>query len=337
MNQAIGSLSPWWRRSVILIVVGGLTALMWLAARSYKHAPPIPDTVVGPAGETIFTAADINGDQQVFLRYARGTSIVMPPSGWRATPLVYASSTLPQTRPSCSPRTVASREQRSVTAEYITHSLTRRSCGRNFVQSCGLQAEGNLGILLPAVTGAPEIDAFRAFLQNIADELHSEADSALPHVLVGAMIETPAALFMLDAIAERVDFLSLGTNDLLCHLFGSDRRGGKETAYEPSFLRALDLTVRAADAKGKPLSICGELAGAPAFTALLIGLGIRQFSMSPERLPEVRYNLSRISAHEATAFAHRVLGMHSASDVKRLLSENVGPWHKLLGDSEDPA
>ena len=85
------------------------------------------------------------------------------------------------------------------------------------------------------------------------------------------MIETPVALLMADAIAARADFLSLGTNDLLCHLFGRERRRGKETAYEPSFLRALELTVRAAEAANKPLSICGEIAGTPAFTALLIG------------------------------------------------------------------
>ena len=195
-------------------------------------------------------------------------------------------------------------------------------------------AEGDLKILLPAVTGVTEIHAFRAFLQKVAAELQSEVGLVLRHVPVGAMIETPAALFMLDAIAERADFLSLGTNDLLCHLFGSERQGGKETAYEPSFLRALDLTVRAADANGKPLSICGELAGDPAFTALLIGLGIRQFSMSPERLPEVRYNVSMISADEATTLARRVLSMHTASDVERLLSENVDPWHRLLCDSD---
>ena len=88
-------------------------------------------------------------------------------------------------------------------------------------------AEGDLKILLPAVTGVTEIDAFRVFLQKVAAELQSEIGLVLRHVPVGAMIETPAALFMLDAIAERADFLSLGTNDLLCHLFGSERREGK--------------------------------------------------------------------------------------------------------------
>ena len=194
--------------------------------------------------------------------------------------------------------------------------------------------EANIRILLPGVVGLPEIDAFRALLEDVAAELQRETGSASPSVPVGAMIETPAALLMADAIAARADFLSLGTNDLLCHLFGRERRRGKETAYEPSFLRALELTVRAAEAAHKPLSICGEIAGTPAFTALLIGLGIRELSMSPERLPEVRYSISKISADAARALARRALGLHVAGEVQRLLSEHVDPWHALLGGGE---
>lgn len=187
-------------------------------------------------------------------------------------------------------------------------------------------AGGDVRILLPGVTGVTEINAFRALLRRTAAELGSETG----HVPVGAMIETPAALLMLDAIADGADFLSLGTNDLLCNLFGRERHRAKETACEPSFLRAIDLTIRAASAADKPLSICGEIAGAPAFTPLLVGLGIRQLSMSPERLPEVRYNVPRISAGDATALARRVLAMRSASEVERLLSQSVDPWHELL-------
>lgn len=190
-------------------------------------------------------------------------------------------------------------------------------------------AAGDLRVLLPGVTGVAEIARFRVLLEEVTNGL-----GALPtsrRIPIGAMIETPAALLMLDAIAEHTDFLSLGTNDLLCHLFGRARhRAGKETAAEPSFLLALDLTVRAARARNKPLTLCGELAGEPAFTALLIGLGIRQLSMSPERLPEVRYNVSRVVTKEATTLAHRVLAVQSASEVEQFLSENVDPWHQLL-------
>lgn len=194
--------------------------------------------------------------------------------------------------------------------------------------------DGDLRVLLPGVTGLQEIDAFRTLLQQVAEELGKESAAPPRSVPVGAMIETPAALLMVDAIAQRADFLSLGTNDLLCHLFGRERHRGQESAYEPSLLRALDLTARAARAANKPLSVCGEMAGEPTFTPLLVGLGIRQLSMSPERLPEVRYNVSKISAAEATNLARQVLALHSASEVRRLLSEHLDPWHQLLSDEE---
>lgn len=188
--------------------------------------------------------------------------------------------------------------------------------------------EGNVGILLPGVSGVAEIEAFRAIVADVAREIGRDNDS--PSIPVGAMIETAAALLMLDAIAERADFLSLGTNDLLFRLFGRERQRGKESAFEPSFLRALDLTVRTAAEKHKPVGICGELASTPLFTPLLIGLGIRQMSMSPERLPEIRYNVTRISAEECAALARRVLAMTDVAEVERALSENLDPWHRLL-------
>jgi phosphotransferase system enzyme I (PtsI) len=192
-------------------------------------------------------------------------------------------------------------------------------------------AEGDLRILLPGVTGLSEIDAFRKFLRQVTDEIRKESSTPLPQSLpVGAMIETPAALLMVDAIAQSADFLSLGTNDLLCHLFGRERHRGQECAHEPSLLRAIDLTVHAARSANKPLSVCGEMAGDPVFTALLIGLGVRQLSMSPERLPEIHYNVSRISTAEAMALSRRVLAMNSGSKVSRFLSEHIDPWHQLL-------
>jgi phosphoenolpyruvate-protein phosphotransferase len=195
--------------------------------------------------------------------------------------------------------------------------------------------EGNLRILLPGVTGPGEIDTFRAFLRQVADEVWKESSARAPRFIpVGAMIETAAALLMVDAIAESADFLSLGTNDLLCHLFGRERHRGRENAYEPSLLRAIDFTVQAARSTNKPLSVCGEMAGEPAFTALLIGLGIRELSMSPERLPEVRYNVSRISATQASTLSRRALALPNGSEVKRLLAEHIDPWHQMLSEEQ---
>jgi phosphotransferase system enzyme I (PtsI) len=197
--------------------------------------------------------------------------------------------------------------------------------------------DGNLRILLPGVTGITEIETFQRFMETVADELRSERGRVSRRIAVGAMIETLPALFMLRDIAERAEFLSLGTNDLLRHLFGRERGRVKETVYEPSLLRAIDTAVRLAGEKDRELGICGEVAGEPAFTALLVGLGLRRLSMSPERLPEVRYNVSCMRADEAAALACRALALKTAGEVERCLREHLDPWHQLVCAREEAA
>jgi phosphoenolpyruvate-protein kinase (PTS system EI component) len=111
----------------------------------------------------------------------------------------------------------------------------------------------------------------------------------------------------------------------LVTVLASSFQGSTRTAYEPSFLRALDVSVRETATKGTPLGICGEVACAPAFTEVIIGLGVHEFSTSPERLPEVHYNVSRISAGDAQALARRVLAAESAVEVALLVSEDGNP------------
>jgi phosphoenolpyruvate-protein kinase (PTS system EI component) len=152
------------------------------------------------------------------------------------------------------------------------------------------------------------------------------------------MIETLPALFMLKDVAGMMDFLSLGTNDLLRHLFGRERGRVQETMYEPSLLRAIDAAVRLAKERGWEMSICGEVAGEPVFTALLVGLGLRRLSMSPERLPEVRYNVSHICASDAATLASRALSITRADEVEHYLREHLDPWHRLVQarEGEEP-
>jgi phosphoenolpyruvate-protein kinase (PTS system EI component) len=104
----------------------------------------------------------------------------------------------------------------------------------------------------------------------------------------------------------------------------------RETVYEPSLLRAIDLALRAADRKKKEIDICGELAGDPYFTAVLIGLGLRRLSMSPERFPEVRYKISQMHEGEAAALAKDILKLRTANEVRHAVSQRSDPWHRLL-------
>jgi phosphoenolpyruvate-protein phosphotransferase len=189
----------------------------------------------------------------------------------------------------------------------------------------------NLRILLPGVTGPRDVESVRALVEELRAELAAAGVIARTPP-IGAMIETPPALLMAPEIARVADFLCIGTNDLLHYLFGHERQSGSadDTMYEPSLLRAIQSVVRAAAAAGKEVSLCGELAGAPAFTMLLLGLGLRILSMSPVRLGEIRYNLREITADDATTLADHALELGSAKEIRELLAAHASPWQRLV-------
>jgi phosphoenolpyruvate-protein phosphotransferase len=195
---------------------------------------------------------------------------------------------------------------------------------------------GNVRILLPMVTGVGEIEAVRALLEEVRAELATEGVTTAP-VPLGAMIETPPAVMLAPDIVEVADFISIGSNDLLHYLFAADRqfRTSTETSeFEPSLLRAIDVVVRAGQQAGKEVAICGEMAGTPAMTLLLVGLGLRALSMSPQRLAEVRYNVREIDSARARQLAEEVLRLPTAEKIRRAVLGDADPWHRMLEREE---
>lgn len=198
---------------------------------------------------------------------------------------------------------------------------------------------GQVRLLLPFVTGVSEIRAVRALLCDLSREFERAGEGPPPVLPVGAMIETTPAVLMAAEIAKEADFLSIGSNDLLRHLFSArwqDDRPDGESAFEPSLLRAIDLVVRASERTGKTVALCGEMAGGPPFTALLIGLGLRELSMSPKRIAEVRYNVRATEASRARALANEALSLATAGEVRALLARHLDPWDALLGGEAPP-
>ena len=141
---------------------------------------------------------------------------------------------------------------------------------------------------------------------------------------VGAMIETPSALFTIDDILSEADFLSLGTNDLTQFMLAADRNATNVMAdystLHPAVLRAIHQVVKAAAHHGKPLSVCGEAAGDPAIASLLVGLGIRSLSMSPGRAARVRFQLRHRSLASLNELAWDALKCRSVQAVRELIS-----------------
>ena len=153
-------------------------------------------------------------------------------------------------------------------------------------------AHANIRILLPLVTSVDEVREVRRILTREAATLRASGALCRPDVPVGAMIETPAAAMTADLLAREVDFLSVGTNDLIQYTLAVDRGNPAVAAmYEPlhpAVLRMLRFVVRAGKAAGVPVSLCGEMASAPDLIPTLLGLGFRELSCSPRAVPRVR-------------------------------------------------
>ncbi len=186
---------------------------------------------------------------------------------------------------------------------------------------------GNLRILVPMVSGVEEIRRVRAMFEEARAELLKRGVPVPPDVPLGAMIEVPSAAVTADLVAPEVDFMALGTNDLIQYTLAVDR--ANETVsdlfrpHHPAVLRLIGRVADAARAARRPLSICGEMAADPAFFLLLLGLGVREFSMGPRTVPVIKDFARRISVAEATRVAKAALSLSTPDEVAALLALEV--------------
>lgn len=182
---------------------------------------------------------------------------------------------------------------------------------------------GNLQILLPMISSAREVDAVRDLLARAAAECVN-AGRPTGAVKLGAMIEVPSAIYQMDALAKRVDFFSIGTNDLTQYLLAVDRTNARVSRHfdclHPAVIRAIDCAVRSARDACRPISVCGEMTGDPASAVLLMGMGIDALSMAPSCIPPVKRALRKFTRQRAQLLVAEVLGAEDPSDVHRLLN-----------------
>ena len=173
---------------------------------------------------------------------------------------------------------------------------------------------GPVRILLPMISSREEVVAVRALLERVVRELRGEGQEVAEHIPLGAMIEVPAAAIALPGFIGAIDFLSVGTNDLVQYLLAADRNnealGELYTPLHPALLRLLYSVIRTARARGKPAAVCGEMAGDPALVPLLLSLGLEEFSLHPATLLEVRRairdcDLSQLRARTAALLRAR--------------------------------
>lgn len=183
---------------------------------------------------------------------------------------------------------------------------------------------GNLRILLPMVSKMEEVDRAAGLLDRAHRELLEEGWSSTKPLL-GVMIETPASVYQIAALVRRVDFFSIGTNDLTQYLLVVDRNNalvaGLFDSLHPAVLRAIDQVVEEAHHWGKSVSVCGEMAGDPTAALMLLGMGVEGLSMSGPDLPRVKQVIRTFSQAHARQLVDQILLLEDANEVRVLLTD----------------
>jgi phosphoenolpyruvate-protein phosphotransferase len=186
-----------------------------------------------------------------------------------------------------------------------------------------VSADHPVSILLPVVGGLDEVRAVRGVIARAMEALTAEGKRFNPEIPVGAMIEVPSAAVLAGALAREVDFLSLGTNDLVQYVLAADRENetvaDQYRPHHPAVLHLIESVATAARLAHCPLTICGEMAGDPEYTELLIGLGLRTFSVAPGEMLEVKNAIRAITLEAAAALAREVVGLGSVIEVEAAL------------------
>jgi phosphoenolpyruvate-protein phosphotransferase len=193
---------------------------------------------------------------------------------------------------------------------------------RALVEAAG---DGDLHVMFPMVAVREELDAMRARLTAIVEDVASATGTRPERVSVGVMIEVPSAAVMADALAESADFFSIGTNDLVQYTMAADRTNPElvelASPLQPAVLRLIDGVVRAAHGRGRPVTVCGEAAAEPTVIPILVGLGVDELSVASGSIGAVRQRLAALDREECVALAARALAVGTLGDVRALVEE----------------
>jgi phosphoenolpyruvate-protein phosphotransferase (PTS system enzyme I) len=208
----------------------------------------------------------------------------------------------------------------------IRYCLLRRDLFRTQLRAL-LRASihGNLRVMFPLISGMSELREARSELEACRSELGREGVRVGGRFPVGIMVETPSAAWLADRLATEADFFSIGTNDLIQYTLAIDRQN-REVAYlyKPlhlSVLRALHHILGAARVAGIPVSMCGEMAGDPRYTLVLLALGLDELSMTAGQIPTIKQCIRRLSRNQARAALEQAMQLTTAEEIERFLDE----------------
>ncbi|HBE71669.1 MAG TPA: phosphoenolpyruvate--protein phosphotransferase [Planctomycetaceae bacterium] len=256
----------------------------------------------GPGGAVTIRTLDIGGDKTVpFL--GREQVEANPFMGWRSIRLSF--------------------EHPKFFLTQIRAILRAAAPSEN---SAGEVETPDVKMMFPMVTNLEELRRLRSFVRKAEQQLAREK---LPFgkAAFGMMLEVPAAAVMIDQLLSAVDFVSIGSNDLVQYLMAADRDNPKVShlcqPLSPAVLRVLHSVVKACNERKKPVTLCGEMAGQPQAFAVLLGMGLRRFSMSPAFVPTVKELATHLTIPMAEQLLTRVLRQTTTSRVKTLLNREL--------------
>jgi phosphotransferase system enzyme I (PtsI) len=184
-------------------------------------------------------------------------------------------------------------------------------------------AHGKVELMYPMISGADELDRANALLDEARAELKERGQAFDGKLRAGTMIEIPSAAIAGDVLAEKCDFFSIGTNDLIQYLLAIDR-GNNRIAHlydpaHPAVIRILKLIVDTGHAKKIKVSVCGEMAGDPLFVPLLLGLGVDELSMTPTLMPAVKFLIRAMKMSDARELATAALAQTDPAKTYALI------------------
>jgi phosphoenolpyruvate-protein kinase (PTS system EI component) len=182
-----------------------------------------------------------------------------------------------------------------------------------------------LHIMFPMITTVEELQVARSIFDRVYNRLMSQQVALPSHVLIGIMVEVPAAVVMASELAEYADFFSIGSNDLTQYTLACDRTNSSVAdiynPMQPAVLRLIHQVAMAGKSAGKPVAVCGEMAGNARLAPLLVGLGVDELSMTPTALPQVRSVLAQWSSQELSELAEKILHLKTIAEVEKVMTE----------------
>jgi phosphoenolpyruvate-protein phosphotransferase len=197
---------------------------------------------------------------------------------------------------------------------------------------------GKVQLLFPMISTLEEVQRLKKMVQRTQVELRRNGVTFADNMPLGIMLEVPAAALCIEDMLQEVDFVSIGSNDLTQYLMAADRDNPHVAhmcePFNPALLRLLDQVIRACNAQGKPVTLCGEMAGWPRCFLPLFGMGLRRLSMSPAFLPSMKEVVRHTTLETAQETARRVLTLRTAGEVRGYLTRKVREvWpHVMLID-----